>query len=106
MTDTFDWTRVVDYSKRVQIDPPLTQYELPGITEELHDGVRVAVVPLWHAIVTARLAFGPEDGATLSCCATAVGQRAVRDRVRLPTSTEWHIHSGRLRRSVFPSEVP
>jgi len=65
MTDTFDWAKVVDYSKRVHVDPPMTQYELPGITEELHHGVRVAVVPLWHVVVTARLAFGFHDHATL-----------------------------------------
>jgi hypothetical protein len=65
MTDTFDWAKVIDYSKRVQVDPPLTQYELPGVTHELHHDVPVAVVPLWHAVVTARLAFAPEDRTTL-----------------------------------------
>jgi hypothetical protein len=65
MTDTFDWAKVVDYAKRVQVDPPLTQYQLPGITEELHKNVPVAVVPLWHAAVTARLAFAPDDRDTL-----------------------------------------
>lgn len=65
MTATFDWTKVVDYAKRVQVDPPLTQYELPGVTEELHNHVPVAVVPLWHAAVTARLAFAPDDRDTL-----------------------------------------
>jgi hypothetical protein len=64
-TDTFDWAKVVDYSKRVQVTPPLTQYELPGVTEELHKNVPVAVVPLWHAVVTARLAFAPDDRDTL-----------------------------------------
>jgi hypothetical protein len=58
---TFDWAKVVDYAKRVPVDPPLTQYELPGITQELHQDVPVAVVPLWHAIVTARLAFPTDD---------------------------------------------
>ncbi len=56
----FDWARVLDYAKRVQVEPPKTQYELPGVTEETHHGVPVAVVPLWHAVVTARLAFPPE----------------------------------------------
>lgn len=65
MTETFDWTSVVDYSKRVAVVPPLTQYELPGITEELHRDVPVAVVPLWHTVVTGRLAFAQEDQATL-----------------------------------------
>lgn len=65
MTDTFDWAKVVDYTKRVPVDPPLTQYELPGVTEELHKNVPVAVVPLWHAAVTARLAFAPDDRDTL-----------------------------------------
>jgi hypothetical protein len=65
MTATFDWAKVVDYSKRSPVEPPLTQYELPGITQELHQDVPVAVVPLWHAIVTARIAFAPDDQATL-----------------------------------------
>jgi hypothetical protein len=61
----FDWTGVVDYSKRNPFEAPKTQYELPGVTEEDHQGVPVAVVPLWHAIVTARLAFAPDDRKTL-----------------------------------------
>lgn len=65
MTETFDWAKVVDYAKRVQVDPPRTQYELPGVTEEMHRNVPVAVVPLWHAVVTARLAFAPDDRDTL-----------------------------------------
>lgn len=65
MTASFDWARVVDYARRVQVDPPATQYELPGVTEELHKDVPVAVVPLWHAVVTARLAFPAEDRETL-----------------------------------------
>lgn len=65
MTETFDWAKVVDYSKRVHVDAPLTQYELPGITEELHQNVPVAVVPLWHAAVTARFAFAPDDDSAL-----------------------------------------
>jgi hypothetical protein len=66
MSDTFDWTKVVDYAKRVEVDPPLTQYELPGVTQELHQDVPVAVVPLWHAAVTARMAFAPDDRDTLA----------------------------------------
>jgi len=65
MTETFDWATVVDYAKRVHVEPPLTQYELPGITEEMHRDVPVAVVPLWHAVVTARLAFASDDHETL-----------------------------------------
>jgi hypothetical protein len=57
----FDWTGVVDYSKRNPLEAPKTQYELPGVTEEDHQGVPVAVVPLWHAVVTAKLAFGADD---------------------------------------------
>jgi hypothetical protein len=67
----FDWGRVVDYSARYAHPLPRTQYELPGITEELHevtcagdgrhDKVPVAVVPLWHAMVTARLTVPPGD---------------------------------------------
>jgi hypothetical protein len=70
--DPFDWAKVIDYAKRVQVDPPLTQYELPGITEELHRDVPVAVVPLWHTVVTARLAFAAVDRETL---------RSARDRL-------------------------
>jgi hypothetical protein len=65
MTETFDWAKVVDYAKRVRVVPPQTQYELPGITEEMHKDVPVAVVPLWHAVVTARLAFGADERGSL-----------------------------------------
>ena len=61
----FDWAAVVDYSKRTVVAPPLTQYELPGVTEENHQGVPVAVVPLWHAVVTATLAFPAENVSAL-----------------------------------------
>lgn len=54
-TTTFKWDEVVDYAKRTNVTPPKTQYELPGVTVEDHQGVPVAVVPLWHAVVTARL---------------------------------------------------
>jgi hypothetical protein len=57
----FDWSGVVDYAKRTALDAPDTQYELPGVTEEEHLGVPVAVVPLWHVVVTARLAFPAGD---------------------------------------------
>jgi hypothetical protein len=57
----FDWAGVVDYAKRNALAAPKTQYELPGVTEEDHDGVPVAVVPLWHAVVTARLTFPAGD---------------------------------------------
>jgi hypothetical protein len=57
----FDWTGVVDYARRSPQEAPTTQYELPGVTEEDHQGVPVAVVPLWHAVVTATLAFAPGD---------------------------------------------
>ncbi len=73
--ESFDWSGVVDYSARYANQAPVTQYELPGITEELHDaacpaggdhqGVPVAVVPLWHAMVTARLNVAAGDGAAL-----------------------------------------
>lgn len=61
----FDWTGVVDYSKRNPLEAPKAQYELPGVTEEDHQGVPVAVLPLWHGVVTARMAFAPDDRATL-----------------------------------------
>jgi len=69
---SFDWAGVVDYAVRYTHEAPMTQYELPGITEELHDvacaagdgghdRVPVAVVPLWHAMVTARLKIPAGD---------------------------------------------
>ncbi len=61
----FDWSGVVDYSKRNWAEPPRTQYELPGVTVEDHLGVPVAVVPLWHAVVTARLTVPAGDRAAL-----------------------------------------
>jgi hypothetical protein len=61
MTTDFDWTGVVDYTKRSVLEVPRTQYELPGVTVEDHLGVPVAVVPLWHAVVTARLTFAVDD---------------------------------------------
>lgn len=61
----FDWTRVVDYSKRNKLEPPETQYELPGVTEEDHLGVPIAVVPLWHAVVTAKINIPAGDHAAL-----------------------------------------
>jgi hypothetical protein len=64
-SEPFDWTGVVDYSKRNPVEAPKTQYELPGVTEENHQGVPVAVVPLWHAVVTARLSFGRDDHKSL-----------------------------------------
>jgi len=67
----FDWASVVDYSARYAHETPRTQYELPGVTEQLHqaacsagadhEGVPVAVVPLWQAMVTARLNIPPGD---------------------------------------------
>jgi hypothetical protein len=62
----FDWTGVVDYSRRNPLEAPQTQYELPGVTEEDHQGVPVAVVPLWHAVLTAKLAFGAGDHGALT----------------------------------------
>lgn len=61
----FDWDGVVDYSKRSPVDPPRTQYELPGVTVEDHLGVPVAVVPLWHAVVTADLTVPTGDNEAL-----------------------------------------
>jgi hypothetical protein len=46
MPQDFDWAQVVDYAGRHPGEPPRTQYELPGVTEEIHRGVPVAVVPL------------------------------------------------------------
>lgn len=65
MAEEFDWSGVVDYSKRKEVELPKTQYELPGVTQEDHQGVPVAVVPLWHAIVTCRFSFPAEDRDTL-----------------------------------------
>ncbi|HET9973421.1 MAG TPA: hypothetical protein VFQ68_34675 [Streptosporangiaceae bacterium] len=66
MSQALDWTGVVDYAKRYPVESPETQYELPGVTEEMHDNVPVAVVPLWHAVVTARLAFPASDHDSLT----------------------------------------
>ena len=65
MPEGFDWAGVVDYAKRSPVEPPKTQYELPGVTEELHHNVPVAVVPLWHTVVTAKLAFHASEWAAL-----------------------------------------
>ena len=54
-----NWVEVVDYAKRYNVQPPKTQYELPGVTLEDHNGVPVAVPPAWHAVVTAKVAFTP-----------------------------------------------
>lgn len=62
----FDWAGVVNYAKRCgEAPPPKTQYELPGVTVEDHMGVPVACVPLWHAVVTARLNVPKGDKAAL-----------------------------------------
>jgi hypothetical protein len=48
------------------VELPKTQYELPGLTAEYHPGgMPVVVPPLWHTVVTARLAFPAGDHATL-----------------------------------------
>ena len=60
MVAGFDWSSVVNYARRYQIPIPKTQYELPGVTQEVHLGVPVAVPPIWHAVVTARLSFAPD----------------------------------------------
>ncbi|HET8599033.1 MAG TPA: hypothetical protein VFL99_01820 [Segeticoccus sp.] len=65
-TTEFDWTGVIDYSKRTVLEPPKTQYELPGVTTEDHLGVPAAVVPLWHAVVTARINVPAGDHAALA----------------------------------------
>jgi hypothetical protein len=57
----FDWAGVVDYAKRSYSEPPKTQYELPGVNVEDHLGIPVACVPLWHAVVTARLTLQKGD---------------------------------------------
>jgi len=64
-TNEFDWAKVVDYAKRETLDLPKTQYELPGVTQEMHQGVPVVVPPLWHAVVTAQCAFPRDDHQTL-----------------------------------------
>ena len=58
----FDWSGIVDYAGRAQVEVPKTQYQLTGITAEYHPrGIPVEVPPLWHTVVTARLAFPVED---------------------------------------------
>ena len=61
----FNWAGVVDYAKRHETTQPKTQYELPGVTVEDHLGVPVAVVPLWHAVVTVRLSVPRGDAKAL-----------------------------------------
>lgn len=65
MAAAIDWARVVNYARRFDATPPKTQYELPGVTVEDHVGVPVAVVPLWHAVVTARLNVQKGDTSAL-----------------------------------------
>jgi hypothetical protein len=59
----FDWTKVVDYARREQVEYPKTQYELPGVTIEEHgdDAVPAVVPPLWHAVATARVNLPRDD---------------------------------------------
>ncbi len=61
----FNWAGVVNYAKRLDTTPPKTQYELPGVTLEDHCSVPVACVPLWHAVVTARLTLPKGDAKAL-----------------------------------------
>lgn len=65
MDTAIDWAKVVNYARRVECVPPKTQYELPGVTVETHLDVPVAVVPLWHAVVTARLNLPKGDAGAL-----------------------------------------
>lgn len=65
MAAALDWAKVVNYARRIDAAPPKTQYELPGVTLEDHLGVPVAVVPLWHAVVTARLNIPKGDANAL-----------------------------------------
>lgn len=65
MDTAIDWAKVVNYARRVECVPPKTQYELPGVTIETHLDVPVAVVPLWHAVVTARLNLPKGDAGAL-----------------------------------------
>lgn len=58
---TFDWAGVVNYAKRREGAVPKTQYELPGVNVENHRGEPVAVVPLWHSVVTARISVPKGD---------------------------------------------
>lgn len=53
----------IDYARRHAVAAPATQYELSGITQEMHGEVPVAVPPLWHAVVTARLTIQPDAAA-------------------------------------------
>jgi hypothetical protein len=63
--DERDWAKVVDYARRETLDLPKTQYELLGVTQEIHQGVPVVVPPLWHAVVSVRCAFPRDDRQTL-----------------------------------------
>lgn len=57
----FDWAGVVNYANRREGEAPKTQYELPGVNIENHCGEPVACVPLWHTVVTAKLAIQKGD---------------------------------------------
>jgi hypothetical protein len=64
MEHPLNWADAVDYTRRYEVEVPQTQYELPGLTAEYHQGgIPVLVPPLWHTVVTARLAF-PGSGRT------------------------------------------
>lgn len=66
MVHPSSWADAVDYTRRYEVETPRTQYELPGLTAEYHQGgVPVLVPPLWHTVVTARLAFPADDRVTL-----------------------------------------
>lgn len=65
MDTAIDWAKVVNYARRIECVPPKTQYELPGVTVEKHLDVPVAVIPLWHAVVTARLNLPAGDAGAL-----------------------------------------
>jgi acyl transferase domain-containing protein len=85
-----NWAKVVDYAKRYNVEPPKTQYELPGVTLEDHDGVPVAVPPAWHAVVTAKLAFAPDAAILRSaqrCLAHALKTSTFKDELERDAQT-------------------
>lgn len=84
-----DRTGLVDYPKGNPVEVPKTQYELPGVTEEGPADVPVAVFPLWHAVVTAKIAFPTGAQAALvsaqkAACGSARGGVTSRTRDECP----------------------
>jgi hypothetical protein len=92
-TDAVEQSVPINYARRTTTTPPATQYELPGLSHEMHGDVPVAVPPLWHAVVTARLAFQPDTlkraQERLEACARGGRERfSARTHRNLPVANQ------------------